>query len=75
MTAADVLAMSADRRAQWLARLTDRQAAAFLADWSNWARTDQLAPAGERFGVRVDQLALFIAAAQEVRLAALEHAV
>lgn len=29
-------------------------------------------PAGDRFGVRVDQLALFIAAAQEQRLAALE---
>lgn len=43
---------------------------AFLC-WDKWAAADDRA-AGERFGVRVDQLALFIAAAQEQRLAALE---
>ena len=31
-------------------------------------------PAGDRFGVRADQLALFLIAAQDARLAALEAA-
>jgi hypothetical protein len=46
---------------------------AFLC-WDRWdGKEDGQAP-GDRFGVRTDQLALFVAAAQEVRLTALEQA-
>ncbi|MEI4505702.1 hypothetical protein WBQ88_06850 [Sphingopyxis sp. CCNWLW253] len=43
---------------------------AFLC-WDAWAEGDE---AGDRFGIRPDQLALFLIAAQEARLAALEAA-
>jgi phage terminase large subunit-like protein len=47
MTAAERAAQSPEERARWLAKLTDRAAAAYLAEWSNWARADQLAPDGD----------------------------
>jgi len=47
MTAGELLALSDEKRAAWLAKRTDVQAAAFLADWSKWARADQLAPTGD----------------------------
>lgn len=43
---------------------------AFLC-WDAWAEGDE---AGDRFGIRPDQLALFLIAAQEARIAALEAA-
>lgn len=39
--------------------------------WDQW-EADENKPAGDRFGVRYDELAMFVAAAQEQRLAALE---
>lgn len=45
---------------------------AFLC-WDDWPLSEN-SPAGDRYGVRVDQLLLFIAAAQEARLAKLEQA-
>lgn len=45
---------------------------AFLC-FDTWEATDD-APAGNRFGLRIDQLILFLIAAQEQRLAALEAA-
>jgi hypothetical protein len=51
---------------------------AFLC-WDRWAEERDaegriVRAAGERFGIRPDQLALFLIAAQEARLAALEAA-
>ncbi|HKX89130.1 MAG TPA: tail fiber domain-containing protein [Sphingopyxis sp.] len=45
---------------------------AFLC-WDEW-ETGPDRPAGNRFGIRIDQLALFLIAAQEARLRALEAA-
>ena len=47
---------------------------AFLC-YDRWdGDADGVAPAGDRFGIRPDQLSLFLIAAQEARIAAMEAA-
>lgn len=50
MHATDLRALPPERRAKAIAALSDDQAAELLADWTFWARPEQLAPPGDWTG-------------------------
>ena len=47
MKIADLLTKPPKERAAWFRKLDDKKCELFLADWTSWARDDQLAPPGD----------------------------